>query len=82
MKNTRQKKEKKIVGQESMELRHNDVSYGNQTGATAVEYALVIAVVLAVVIAAATFMGDPLQDFFEAAVQQVQGWMGRQPSAN
>ena len=44
---------------------------GNQRGAGAVEYGLVIAVVVVMVIIAATQMQGPLQAFFQKVVQTV-----------
>jgi Flp pilus assembly pilin Flp len=49
-----------------------------EEGATAVEYALVIAIVVAVVVSAATFMKQPLINFFQAAVDKITQWMGQQ----
>ncbi|HOP48290.1 MAG TPA: Flp family type IVb pilin [Desulfobacteraceae bacterium] len=46
-----------------------------ERGAGAVEYALVIAVVVIMVIAAATFMKGPLVNFFNAVVDQVKTFM-------
>jgi Flp pilus assembly pilin Flp len=48
----------------------------NERGAGAVEYGLIIAVVVAMVIAAATVMKTPLEGFFNAAVAQIQSFMG------
>jgi Flp pilus assembly pilin Flp len=44
---------------------------GNQRGAGAVEYGLVIAVVVVMVIIAATQMQGPLEGFFQKVVQTV-----------
>ena len=49
---------------------------GNERGAGAVEYGLIIAVVVAMVIAAALTMEGPLKSFFDAAVQQIMSFMG------
>jgi Flp pilus assembly pilin Flp len=49
---------------------------GNERGAGAVEYGLIIAVVVAMVVAAALVMSDPLKKFFEAAVTQIMSFMG------
>lgn len=46
---------------------------GRQDGASTVEYALLIAVVVVMVIAAATFMYDPLKEFFLSVVKKIQG---------
>ncbi len=48
---------------------------GNERGAVAVEYGLIIAVVVAMVIAAALLMKDPLIKFFDAAVNQISAFM-------
>ncbi len=57
-------------------LRH-DVStrLKNERGAGTVEYALVIAVIVLIVVGAGTFMRDPLIDFFEGVVDKVTDWM-------
>jgi len=47
----------------------------NEKGATAVEYALVIAVVVIVVVGAAATMEGPLNTFFQDVVSQVSNWM-------
>lgn len=46
---------------------------GDQRGAATVEYALLIAVIVTMVIAAATYMFDPLKDFFLSVVEKIQG---------
>lgn len=48
----------------------------NQRGAGAVEYALVIAVVVTMVIGAAAFMKDPLEKFFGDIITYVRGLFG------
>lgn len=53
-----------------------DAVLGNERGAGAVEYGLIIAVVVAMVIAAAVTMEGPLKDFFNAAVVQIKSFMG------
>jgi Flp pilus assembly pilin Flp len=53
-----------------------DQVMGNERGAGAVEYGLIIAVVVAMVIAAALIMRKPLEGFFNAAVAQIQSFMG------
>ncbi len=45
----------------------------NQKGAGAVEYGLVIAVVVVMVVLATTVMRDPLEKFFAAVVAKVRG---------
>ena len=47
-----------------------------QEGATAVEYALVIAVVVIGVVGAATVMFEPLEEFFEAVVDKIKEFIG------
>jgi Flp pilus assembly pilin Flp len=47
----------------------------NQRGAGAVEYGLIIAVVVAMVVAAALVMRGPLEGFFNAAVNQISTFM-------
>ena len=44
-----------------------------QRGAATVEYALLIAVIVTMVIAAATYMFDPLKEFFLSIVEKIQG---------
>jgi len=44
----------------------------SEKGATAVEYALVIAVVVVLVIGATMVMSEPLEKFFKAAIAKVQ----------
>jgi len=46
---------------------------GRQDGASTVEYALLIAVVVVMVIAAATYMFEPLKEFFLSVVKKIQG---------
>lgn len=48
----------------------------NQRGAGAVEYGLVIAVVVVMVIAAASFMRTPLEGFFQDIIGFVRGIFG------
>ena len=48
---------------------------GNQRGAGAVEYALIIAVVVAMVISVALLMRPHLTQFFQAAVGQISQFM-------
>jgi len=48
----------------------------DQEGATAVEYALVIAVVVIGVVGAATVMFDPLEEFFKAVVDKIKEFIG------
>ncbi len=47
-----------------------------QDGATTVEYALLIAVVVIGIIAAATYMFDPLKEFFQEVVKKVKDTAG------
>ncbi len=44
---------------------------GSQSGATTVEYALLIAVIVTMVIAAATFMYEDLKTFFTKVVEKI-----------
>ena len=48
----------------------------DQKGAAAVEYALVIAVVVIGVIGAATFLYDDLKDFFRTVAKKVTDYVG------
>ncbi len=48
----------------------------DEQGATTVEYALLIAVVVIGIIAAATYMFDPLKDFFKDVVKKVKETAG------
>lgn len=48
----------------------------DQVGATMVEYALIIAVVVVMVIAAATVMEDPLRELFEGIIEKIKGQAG------
>ena len=47
----------------------------NQRGAGAVEYGLVIAVVVLMVVAAAAVMREPLEGFFKAAVAKIMEFL-------
>ena len=47
-----------------------------QDGATTVEYVLLIAVVVIGIIAAATYMFDPLKEFFKDVVKKVRETAG------
>jgi len=49
---------------------------GSEKGAGAVEYGLVIAVVVTLVVGVAGVMSDPLQTFFKAAVGKVSEFLG------
>ncbi|MHC1711617.1 MAG: Flp family type IVb pilin [Solidesulfovibrio sp.] len=48
----------------------------DENGATTVEYALLIAVIVIGIIAAATYMFDPLKDFFKDVVKKVKETAG------
>lgn len=48
----------------------------NEKGAGAVEYGLVIAIVVTLVVGVAGVMADPLTEFFEAAVEKVSEFLG------
>lgn len=50
--------------------------FADQRGAGAVEYALVIAVVVTMVVAAAAVMREPLEKFFEAVIAKVREIFG------
>jgi len=52
-----------------------DQVMGNERGAGAVEYGLIIAVVVAMVVAAALLMKGPLTTFFQAAVGQISDFL-------
>jgi len=47
-----------------------------ERGAGAVEYGLVIAIVVTLVVGVAGVMSEPLQEFFEAAVGKVSEFLG------
>jgi len=48
----------------------------DEDGATTVEYALLIAVIVIGIIAAATYMFDPLKEFFKDVVKKVKETAG------
>ncbi len=48
----------------------------DEQGATTVEYALLIAVIVIGIIAAATYMFDPLKEFFKDVVKKVKETAG------
>lgn len=48
----------------------------DERGATTVEYALLIAVIVIGIIAAATYMFDPLKEFFKDVVKKVKETAG------
>lgn len=48
----------------------------DENGATTVEYALLIAVIVIGIIAAATYMFDPLKEFFKDVVKKVKETAG------
>lgn len=60
-----------------MQLAESDVrdSIRNENGAVAVEYGLVIAIVVIAVVAAAATMGDTLVEFFNEVVQTIIDWL-------
>ena len=47
-----------------------------QRGALAVEYGLILAIVITIVIVAANAMSHELESFFEAAATKITSWMG------
>lgn len=49
---------------------------GSERGAGAVEYGLIIAVIVVMVIGAATILRDPLEDFFQGALDLVRNTFG------
>ncbi len=49
---------------------------GDERGAGAVEYALVIAVVVIMIIAATSVMDTPVREFFEGVIDKVKGEAG------
>ncbi|MFH1156014.1 MAG: Flp family type IVb pilin [Pseudomonadota bacterium] len=49
--------------------------WNNQRGAGAVEYALIIAVVVTMVVAAANTMEGPLKGFFTQAIGELTNWL-------
>jgi Flp pilus assembly pilin Flp len=52
-----------------------------QDGATTVEYVLLIAVIVIGIIAAATYMFDPLKEFFQDVVKKVKDTAGLKKSS-
>ncbi len=52
----------------------------DERGATTVEYALLIAVIVIGIIAAATYMFDPLKEFFKDVVDKVKDTAGLKDS--
>lgn len=55
---------------------YNAFKRKHQRGAIAVEYGLVLAIIVAVVVAAAGTMSDELETFFGNAVTKITTWMG------
>ncbi len=53
----------------------------DERGATTVEYALLIAVIVIGIIAAATYMFDPLKEFFKDVVDKVKETAGLDKSS-
>ncbi len=53
----------------------------DERGATTVEYALLIAVIVIGIIAAATYMFDPLKEFFKDVVKKVKETAGLEGSS-
>lgn len=57
-------------------LRELNLRMKGEDGATTVEYALLIAVIVIGIIAAATYMFDPLKEFFQEVVKKVKDTAG------
>lgn len=57
-------------------LREMNERMKGEGGATTVEYALLIAVIVIGIIAAATYMFDPLKEFFQEVVKKVKDTAG------
>ncbi len=57
---------------DDLRQRGRQAILGSERGATTVEYALLIAVIVTMVIAAATYMFEPLQEFFKSVVEKIQ----------
>ncbi len=61
------------VGWSGLRHRYSLSRLSDEKGAATVEYALLIAVIVVMVIAAATYMFDPLKEFFLSVVDKIQG---------
>ncbi len=57
----------------NIRTRYSLSRLAGEHGAATVEYALLIAVIVTMVIAAATYMFDPLKEFFLSIVEKIQG---------
>jgi len=70
------------IGYKNLRHRYSVSKLADQRGAATVEYALLIAVVVTMIIAAATFMYDPLKEFFLSIVNKIQGIADKQADTN
>lgn len=59
------------IGYRNLRHRYSVSRLADQRGAATVEYALLIAVIVTMVIAAATFMYDPLKEFFLGIIEKI-----------
>lgn len=57
----------------TLKQRYSLSRLADERGAATVEYALLIAVIVTMVIAAATYMFDPLKEFFLSIIEKIQG---------
>ncbi len=55
---------------------HFTKTWKEETGAGTVEYAMIIAVVVFMIIAATAVMDTPLRDFFEGVIDKMSGQAG------
>lgn len=70
------------IGYKNLRHRYSVSRLADQRGAATVEYALLIAVVVTMIIAAATFMYDPLKEFFLSIVEKIQGIADKEAESN
>jgi pilus assembly protein Flp/PilA len=67
--------EKLVETKETIHLQTQKM-WKDETGAGAVEYALVIAVVVVMIIAATAVMDTPVRDFFEGVIDKIKAVAG------
>lgn len=59
----------------AFQLKAADLAEKKDRGATATEYALLVALIALVIVAAVTFFGNALSDFFNGIGNTVSGWL-------
>lgn len=59
----------------AFQIKAAELAEKKDRGATATEYALLVALIALVIVAAVTFFGNALSDFFHGIGSTVSGWL-------